>query len=121
MATEATKTRACLKRVRQRWTRCWIWKTCDRFTKGIPDALLIDKGFSVFVEFKNLTADQEITDPALWRPLQRVTLEELDRVNDGGVIVVAFRGKVEELYWPYDLVRTHHRDLQHYLEEEWNH
>jgi hypothetical protein len=111
MATEATKTRACLKRVKQHWPGCWIWKISDRFTGGIPDALLIHKGVAIFAEFKD---DDEVV-----RPLQRKTLLELEAVNEGCAIVVRFRGKAEELYWP-DLTRTHHRDLLHYLDEEWD-
>jgi hypothetical protein len=118
MATEATKTRACLKRVKQHWPGCWIYKINDRSTAGIPDALLIHKGIAIFVEFKYARRNEVVS--VLVRPLQQQTLQELDRVNDGGAIVVVFRGATEEVYWPYLLARTHHRDLLHYLEEEWN-
>jgi hypothetical protein len=117
MATEATKTRACLKRVKQHWPGCWIYKINDRSTAGIPDALLIHKGVAIFVEFKYRRTSERIEE--LVRPLQHQTLLELDRCNDGGAIVVAFDRTGEGLYWP-DLTRTHHRDLLHYLEEEWN-
>lgn len=92
----------------------WVWKTSDRVTAGIPDALLLEDGTPIFVEFKRRTKGQCIEE--LVQEVQKATLRKLIK-SGADAIVVAFSDEGEEVYFGDTLQRAPWPSLLAYLDE----
>lgn len=100
MPTEAQLTAGrVLAPIRRRWPRAWAWKVNERTRSGIPDVFVIHDGIPVFIEVKKLTRGQSVDKVV--SPIQKVTLAELHRANEGRAIVVAFEADKERVFTGY--------------------
>lgn len=82
--TEATWTAALLKKVRLRFPTAFVQKLNLRIGAGIPDAVIVLNGHTVWVEFKG--PKTTIT------PLQKITMKKIHGAG-ARVIVVRFTGR----------------------------
>lgn len=83
MATEASQTRAFLKRLRERYPAAVVFKHNDLRTGGIPDASVTFSGATVWIEFKR-------GKPTLTE-IQKRTMQRLHVASAGRAIVIVFR------------------------------
>lgn len=82
---EATRTRTVLQTIRKAHPTAFIWKINDAITGGIPDAVIVLHGHTVWVEFKigkpRTPVEKLLTD------LQQLKIRSL--VVAGATVVVA--------------------------------
>jgi hypothetical protein len=78
--TEAEYTRRVLKALRLRFPEAWIRKLNDQSTGGIPDAVLIHRGFTWWVEFKRIASPHASVGVQL-SALQHATMRVLRRAK----------------------------------------
>lgn len=99
MSNEATKTQACLARIKARYPRAFVWKFNLRIGAGLPDAIVILDGAVIWLEFKDLKrgTDKELASAV--RPLQRLTIRMMQRAG-AEVWIVAFTPRGERIYDP---------------------
>jgi type IV secretory pathway VirB9-like protein len=101
--SEATRTRTFLQQVRQARPTAFAYKVNDRVRAGIPDSIIVDDGQVTWVEFKRLRPGQAPINAL--SEIQKLTIRELI-VAGADVVVVVFRGAVQELYAPFKQGRT---------------
>lgn len=93
--SEATKTRDFLKSVKVKWSTSFAFKVNDRSTSGIPDAILVINGRTIWVEFKKC---HPLDVAKAVRPLQKEMLRRLHLSGAVALVLVFAPGRNEFLY-----------------------
>ena len=89
MVEETKLKNKIMRAIRQRYPYAWIWKISDRFRSGVPDLLVIYRGYNIFIEIK--------TPKGRISAIQRHTMQEMQAAG-GRVFVARSVGDVLEIF-----------------------